>query len=129
MSASDLVDLAYTPAERKEEAAEMKPSSIGSNIPKYPYGLTLSLNDETLAKLKLKDDLPDVGDEIQFHAVARVTSVSQRADESDDNTSVELQVCQMALQSQTNDDLSADSSAAAVAPKPARTVASYSEGV
>lgn len=116
-----LVDLAYTPAERKEEAREMKPSP--ANIPRYPYGLTLRLEAESLKKLGMLDDLPEVGEDCKFEAVARVTSVSQRADEGqDDNTCVELQICQMAL---AEDE---PAGAAETDEPPKRTVASYYGG-
>src|SRR6266849_2346217 len=75
----DLVDIAYTPKERKEEAAEMASGKYKG--PEYPYGLSTTLNEETLAKVGI-EELPRVGDEMRIEAVAKVTSVSMRSDKS-----------------------------------------------
>jgi hypothetical protein len=96
-----MVDLAKTPEEIKEDmpaptsmpAAEIK-------TPVYPYGLCISLDDDTLEKLGLDGDLPSAGDEIHFCCEARVTCTSQREEVQADGTKevctrVELQICRM----------------------------------
>lgn len=117
-----LVDLAFTPAERKEEQTELAKPSVGE----YPYGLTIRLDEKsTLQKLGLLDDLPDVGEELNIQAVARVVSVSMRdTGDDDERTCVELQICRMAVADAAKEDPGED------APKPksraaASTVASY----
>lgn len=66
-----------------EEAAEeygVAPAQAG-DAPEYPYGLTLSLCDESLQKLGLST-LPAVGATMTLHAVVTVTSVSQNETQS-----------------------------------------------
>jgi hypothetical protein len=91
-----MVSVAYTKAEQKEEAV----TTI--ERPKFPYGLCLSLDDETLSKLKM--ELPEVGDEVHLSAVAKVVSVSSRADESDTDQRVELQITMLGVFDESEDD-------------------------
>lgn len=69
---ADLVDLAYTKAELKEEAKEQK---FGEPS-KYPWGLQIRLEEEELKKLGIKD-LPQVGGELHLAVIAKVTGVSE----------------------------------------------------
>ena len=63
--------------------------------PAYPYGLTLSLNRETLDKLGIKG-LPAVGAVMKIVAKAVVTSVSQRQEaDGEDYHCIELQITDM----------------------------------
>lgn len=104
---SKMIDMAHTQAEAKEEAEKSAVPSPGMPAPKwpmYPYGLCLSLDDDSLEKLGLGGDLPDVGDVLHFAAFARVTNASVR-EEIDTKTGektpcrrVELQIFQMAVQ-------------------------------
>lgn len=61
---------------------KVKDSSMGlvmpcvSDLPDYDYGLGLSFNEESLAKLDLDEDV-HVGDYIHIHAFAKVTCVNQ----------------------------------------------------
>jgi len=115
-----LVDIAYTAKERKEENAEMAVSS--AKAPEYPYGLSITLNEETLAKLGI-EELPRVGDEMHVEAVAKVTSVSMRSDKSDeDERCVSLQITELACEPEGAEEVSSERGTAS---KPKRTVASY----
>jgi hypothetical protein len=93
MADPKLVDMQYTKAEMKAEAKEMcmgEPSA-------YPWGLCLHLEKEELDKLGIKA-LPQIGSEIHFGAIAKVTSVNQSAREGqDENTSVALQITMLAI--------------------------------
>lgn len=86
--ADTLVDLSYSKAELKEEKAEY---ASGDPSP-YPWGLCIRLEDAELKKLGIKD-LPQVGGEVHFTAVATVTGVNQsaRAGQADER-SVALQI-------------------------------------
>lgn len=86
-----MVDMARSAKELKT-TGDMAISSPSRE--KYPYGLSISLDSEGLKKLGIKD-LPEVGDEVNIMAVARVVSTSQNASESNDSTRVELQITQM----------------------------------
>lgn len=100
-----LINMAKTPAEVKKDMADY-PSVAASDAkmtgPLYPYGLCISLEDDTLEKLELDDDMPGVGDVIQFNAIAKVTNVSQNERESADGTKsvcrrIELQITDMGI--------------------------------
>lgn len=66
----------------------------------YPYGLIISLNDEIIEKLGIKE-LPKVGDIINLNALVSVKSVSEREGESDNENETErmlsLQITDMEL--------------------------------
>lgn len=89
-----LIDMAYTKAELKEEKSEMCCGPDGQPAP-YPWGLCIRLEKKELDKLGMKQ-LPDIGEEFHFMAVAKVTSVNQSAREGqDEETSVGLQITMM----------------------------------
>lgn len=94
-----MVDMARTPAEKKEELADMAGPCMPSvdSVPDYPYGLSLSLDNDSMEKLGL-DDSCQVGDLLHFTAMAKVTSVSSYDNEnSGPNRRIELQVQQMGV--------------------------------
>ena len=89
---AELVDMKYSKAEMKEEAKEVGPSGQPAQ---YPWGLCISLEKDELDKLGIKD-LPDVGGEVHFMAVAKVTSVNQSASVTQgEDTRVGLQIIMM----------------------------------
>ena len=94
-----LVDMARTPAEQQEEAAEaMQPASMEAQA--YPYGPSLTLCDDVLTKLGM-DALPTVGATCNIQAVGRVTTVRQSAsDTGGEYRSVEIQITQLGLDTQ-----------------------------
>lgn len=95
-----LINMENTP----EEAKEMVSSSPG-DAPKYPWGLALSLNDESLTKLGI-DNLPGVGTEVMIVAKASVTSVSQRQTENEGSKScLDLQITEMQVSGTQKDVL------------------------
>ncbi len=72
---------------------------------KYPYGLSVSLDDESLKKLNI--DLSDfsVGDEVEIHACAKVKSLRQSESEgSGKDSSMELQITDMCVEPPDSDD-------------------------
>lgn len=90
-------DMSLTAEEAKEYAGDMccGPDEKG---PKYPYGLTISLNDGSIEKLGITS-LPMVGTKVNIMAVAVVTSIEQRQDSDGENeTSMCLQITQMEAQ-------------------------------
>ena len=54
-----LVSMQLTEAEAKEESG-IAPATSESDLPRYPYGLCLDLDDEALQKLGITD-MPAVG--------------------------------------------------------------------
>lgn len=92
-----LKNMALTPDEAKEEMGCCAPSDSADNdAPKYPYGLTLNLDDEVLAKLGITSP-PTVGSRMTLTAVVNVTSTSQYATQSGTDASVNLQITDMEL--------------------------------
>jgi hypothetical protein len=91
---ADLVDMKYSKAELADEAKEGQVGPGGEPNP-YPWGLAITLEDEELQKLGITD-LPDVGDEVNFTAVAKVTSVNQSLNRDDPECRVGLQITMMA---------------------------------
>lgn len=88
-----LIDLAYTKAEMKEEEEERGKCCGPNGQPaKYPWGLCLHIEKDTMDKLGITK-LPGVGDEYHMTVIAKVTQVSQSArEEYDDTASVALQI-------------------------------------
>lgn len=66
------------------------------DAPEYPYGLTVCLCDDTLAKLGITD-LPAVGTVMQLTALVTVCSVSQYENQSGSDNSLSLQITDMEL--------------------------------
>lgn len=76
-------------------------SPCTDDMPKYPYGLEIHMNNESLEKLGIgPENMPTIGASIQMMAMVKVTSVnlSERADEGKGkNLSVGLQITAMEL--------------------------------
>lgn len=91
-----MTNMAMTPAEAKEES----PSAAGGDateLPKYPYGLELSLDDSAMEKLGIAE-LPDVGYVMKLTALVTVSSVSMnQAQDNDAENSMRLQITDMQL--------------------------------
>lgn len=103
-SAVKMMDMAKTPEEVSEETREYSsPMPIESVVNRYPYGLCISLDEDSLKKLNLTES-PDVGDMIHLFAMARVTSMSQN--EKSDGTvcqRVELQITHLGLEDEDDE--------------------------
>jgi hypothetical protein len=108
-----MTDMARTPEDVKKElgkdmammASPAMSSGIKPTVPTYPYGLCVSLDEESMAKLGLDGDLPEVGEMIHFCAMARVTSASMNEREGTDGAKetcrrVELQITHLGLESE-----------------------------
>lgn len=95
-----MMSMARTPAEMAEEA----PMAImAQRVPVYPYGLSLSFDDETMAKLDIDDDC-EVGDIVHFFALARVTAVSANETSDGKRMRVELQITDMSVESEDDEN-------------------------
>lgn len=81
-----LKDMALTAAEAKEQYGDRcaGPNDADSDAPKYPWGLSICLGDEALAKLGI--GLMPVGTEVMIMAKATVTGTSSRARQNGDNS-------------------------------------------
>lgn len=82
----------------KPESKTLLGDVTESDKPEYPYGLRISLDSESLAKLGITE-LPTINAELKIAAVARVVSVSQYESQGNEKASrtVDLQIEQMEL--------------------------------
>lgn len=94
----NLTDMQMSAEEAREDNGCCAPGgSDESDLPKYPYGLSISLNDGVLEKLGLTA-LPDVGASMTLTARVEVCSNSQYQDRSGKtDRSVSLQITAMEL--------------------------------
>lgn len=84
----------------KLSAAEAKSETMlgdtDDDLPKYPYGLTINLCDDELAKLGITE-LPPVGTVMQLTALVEVCSISQYENQDGADKSMNLQITDMEL--------------------------------
>lgn len=96
-------DMARSAEDLKKDMSIPSPVAVRAEGPMYPYGLCLSLNDETLAKLGIKT-LPGVGDMIHLVAMAKVTCASESETSTEGGKEVrrcvELQITHMACENE-----------------------------
>lgn len=81
------VDMALTPEESEELNGFPTPSA---KLPKYPYGLCISLCNDELEKLGIEVSDLGLGDFLHLHSLAKVTSISCNDTESGSTCRVEL---------------------------------------
>ena len=87
---ASLINMENTPAEAKEY-----PQPSVAEAPKYPWGLCVTLSDDSLDKLGVKT-LPAVGTEVTIVAKATVSRTSENATEDAGNSaSMDLQITDM----------------------------------
>lgn len=90
-----------------DQKEQKKEANIAYEPPLYPWGLSVELNDDALAKLGIAD-LPDVDDEMMLTARVCVTNVSARANATGEAKSMSLQITAMALSDATDADDKSD---------------------
>lgn len=114
-----MVNMAKTPEDVKKEIGDFYPAAPASSTTSaFPYGLSISFDDETLKKLKLDTDMPRIGEMIHGCFIAKVTSASMNEREKADGSKeecqrIELQITDMGI-------LSADPVEGAMAESEAR---------
>ena len=91
----------------KTEAKEESSVSQDTDLPRYPYGLSLYLDSDALAKLGIAD-MPKVGGTLQLMATVKVTGTSERESQNQDGTAesnacVDLQIIAMELSGPAKD--------------------------
>ena len=101
-----MIDMAKTPEQVNKEVDNMRPAppasatSIADNLPKYPYGLCITIENEQLDKMRIDGDC-EVGDMIHLCAMAKVTNVSAREKEGGDvDRRIELQITHLASENE-----------------------------
>lgn len=92
-----LISMAMTPEEAKQEyPATMVGEDATKDLPKYPYGLTVCLCDESLKKLGIAG-MPAVGTKMTLNAIVEVVGVSQDQRQGETESDMRLQITDMAL--------------------------------
>lgn len=76
-----LINLGYTEEEKKEQNGTMM-----AEAPKYPYGLSISFDPDTVKKLGL-NEAPEVGDKVKILADGIIKDVSLESSNQDDTKS------------------------------------------
>lgn len=87
-----MTDMAFTAEDRKNDSPLNGCYPMSSDLPKYPYGLCISLTNKELEKLKVDHSDWDVGDMFHLHAMAKITSVSSREDDKGSDDRIEMQI-------------------------------------
>jgi hypothetical protein len=91
--ADKLVSMKLDPKKREEKYAE----SAMVDRPLYPWGLSITLDEEALDALGMTD-LPEVGKPMRLEALVDVTSVSSNESEGGASRNVGLQITAMCLE-------------------------------
>lgn len=90
-----LVSVKIDKAAQEKRYAE---PSVAADRPMYPWGLSVNLDTETLEKLGLADDLPEVGSMMKLEAKVDVVSVSENETAGGGKScSVSLQITDLGL--------------------------------
>ena len=83
-----MIDLKLSKKEKKKHGGEV---TIEASLPEYPYGTTLSFEDDQLKKLKLEKI--EAGDMVSIAAVGKVIRLSvNENDKEKEHKSIEIQI-------------------------------------
>ena len=97
-----MVDMKMTPAQKSESM----PQAVKMEGPSYPYGLQITLDQDSLAKLGI--ELPKVGGKLSFRAVGEVKSCHASENENGDKyASCNVQIMQMEIEKEDEADVKA----------------------
>lgn len=104
-----MINMAMTAEEAKEQYGGPCAVPADPELPKYPYGLELSLNDETMKKLGITE-LPDVNYVMKITAFVTVTNIgSSQSQGGEPEQRMSLQITDMQLDApqRSNADIAA----------------------
>lgn len=90
----DLKSMKMSAKDAKEYASPA--TADASDAPRYPYGLCLHINDETIKALGV-NAMPDAGQTLMITARVKVASVEQRDTQKGQDRSMSLQITDMAI--------------------------------
>jgi hypothetical protein len=95
-----LKDMSLTPEQAKAQMGYCSPADGDDDAddsgPKYPWGLSISLDDDAMAKLGLS--APQVGSTMHMLAVVQITNYGLNEDQKGSDQSMTLQITAMDLQ-------------------------------
>jgi hypothetical protein len=85
-------DMRVTAAEKAAREVKCAMRCDGDDGPDYPWGLSINLDQDSLAKLGITT-MPKLGDVLHIEGIAKVNSLSENSSEgSDDTRCVGLQI-------------------------------------
>lgn len=87
-----------------EDIGDMKAPIPLPETPRYPYGLRICLTHAELRKLKLDPAEASIGAYVHGHFMGCITSVSMNQTENADECRVEIQIEQMAVESEDEEN-------------------------
>lgn len=97
-----MVSMAKTPEQVNKEIGPANPMPMtakAADVPTYPWGLCLNLEEDQLDKLEIDGDC-EVGDTIHLCALATVTSCSSNQTEGGTKRRIELQITHLATENE-----------------------------
>jgi hypothetical protein len=102
-----MVDMKRTKEDLKKDKAMIEPETAAS-VEKYPYGLEIHLEDESISKLGLNLNTFKTGDKVNIQCIADVTELAERSYSGDkkDRRTMRLQITKMALNKGSSDKFS-----------------------
>lgn len=86
-----MIDMSITPDERKDSMPAIADANP-ENMPRYPFGLAIRFDDESLKKLEVDIGDWEVGDSFDLTCEAKVTSKSEHDTNDGKKCCVELQI-------------------------------------
>lgn len=89
-----LVSLKLSPAEAKEESGV--PLDAAENLPKYPYGTSISLDDDELKKVGITAE-QKVGAKFVIAGLVEVVGYEKSASQAGERQCLRLQITEMGL--------------------------------
>jgi len=101
-----LVDMALTAEEKEARASSYTPCGVEEQD--YPYGLSICLDETSLAKLGLDADC-SIDDLIHLNVMAKVTGVNKNSSASGEKANVNLQIIFMGLENESHEDVEEES--------------------
>jgi hypothetical protein len=106
--ATNLVNMQLPKRDKSyEEKMYTTMASSDDDSPKYPWGLCITLDDQSLKQLGITK-MPDVDDVLTITAKAEITSVSANQSQDGTHRSLSLQITDMAIGSTSSDEPDAD---------------------
>lgn len=98
-------DMSLSEQDSKNQYGSPTPDS---QLPKYPYGLCISLCKTEIDKLDLDINDCEVGDFLHLHSLAKVTSKSVSDTEAGSNPRIELCLAFIDIEDEGEEDKQAD---------------------
>lgn len=93
-----MISMKRTEADKRGDKMENAPMS--SMAADYPYGLVIHMDKDELDKIGMKQ-LPGIGTEIPMEILVKVTSVRQSATENKEETSVDFQITDISIDTES----------------------------